>query len=150
MRRTPKYLMSFLMIVAGIVMIGCTPEQVEAFKKLDPATQQVVIRAIQERQAEERQRLSTDCRAAMRAVWPSHLWSWAERIMQRESTSFHAAANSRSTARGCWQLLSSLHADKYSAVGCHVSQWADALCNNKAAYRLYQIAGPSPWRLTNY
>jgi hypothetical protein len=148
-----------------LVGTGCTPAQVEQFLdlgerpfRIETATepQLRVIAALQDQQAQanayylgiiESQRLSTDCVAAMQAVWPPSMHGWAMGIMRRESGFYHAADNPRSTASGCWQLLSGLHADKYAAVGCHVSQAFDALCNNKAAYRLYQLDGKRPWNL---
>jgi hypothetical protein len=167
MVHAPVRTLCAIIIITLTVLVGtgCTPAQVEQFLDLgerpfrvETATepQLNVIRALQDQQAQanayylgiiESRRLSTDCGAAMRAVWPQHLWGWADGIMHRESRHFHAADNPTSSASGCWQLLSSLHADKYAAVGCHVSQWADAVCNNKAAYRLYQLAGKSPWNL---
>lgn len=149
-----------LTIVAAVAIVvalsGCTPQQIAAYKAMAPEDQAKVVAALQDQQDQERRfyegivasrALSTDCYAAMRAVWPAHLHGWASGIISRESGGFHAADNSSSSASGCWQLLSSLHADKYAAAGCHVSQWADALCNNRAAYVLYQQAGSSPWRL---
>jgi hypothetical protein len=132
--------------------------------------QRAVVKALQDRQtayyvgvqrAQEqafyegivRSQQSTSCYGAIRQVWPAHLWSWADGIVKRESGGQPSAANSQSSARGCWQLLSSLHADKYARAGCHVSQWADALCNTRAAWALYNtptksgIAGTSPWNL---
>jgi hypothetical protein len=150
-------------IALFVLLTSCTPAQIAHWKSLGPdpvtaetmtPTQRAVIRHLEQQRrdylaavARHQNSLRTDCGAAMRSVWPRHLWSWADSIMHRESRHQHNAANPRSSARGCWQLLSSLHADKYAAVGCHVSQWSDALCNNKAAYRLYQIAGTSPWAI---
>lgn len=161
-------------LITSLALTACDPNdpiQRQAFYDLNPAVpaeeltvgtmneaQRSVVKALQDRQtayylgiiaAEQQQRasLSTDCVAAMQAVWPAHMHGWAMGIMRRESGLYHAADNPSSSASGCWQLLSGLHADKYAAVGCHVSQAYDALCNNKAAYRLYQLAGTSPWNL---
>jgi hypothetical protein len=161
------------LVVTAISLTACDPNdpvQRQAFYDLNPAVsaedltvgtmneaQRAVVKALQDRQTafylgiiaaeQDRARLSTDCVAAMQAVWPATMHPWALGIMKRESGFYHAAANSSSSARGCWQLLPSLHADKYAAAGCHVSRWADAHCNNRAAYVLYQQAGTSPWRL---
>jgi hypothetical protein len=128
-----------LVLGAVLVLGGCTPAQVATFRTLSPAEQQRVVAALQAPQR------PLDCYGAMERVFPPHTWAWGRKIIYRESTNNPAAANPSSSARGCWQLLSSLHADKYAKAGCHVSQWADAMCNTRAAYVLYQMAGTRPW-----
>jgi hypothetical protein len=153
------------------------PAHVRAFLDLNPdvpaeeltvgtmnEAQRAVVKALQDRQtafyvgvqrAQEqafyegivRSQDSGDCYAEMREVFPASTWSWATSIIRRESGGNPAAANPSSTARGCFQLLSSLHAGRYAAVGCHVSQWASAHCNVRAAHQLYLAAGTSPWNL---
>jgi hypothetical protein len=110
------------------------------------------------RQAEERQRNAfylgiiasqqrpTDCISAMHQVFPASAWSWGQGIIMRESHNQPSAQNPSSSAAGCWQLLA-MHDHRYYAVGCTPAQKYDALCNNKAAYHLYQAAGTSPWSL---
>lgn len=110
------------------------------------------------RQAEERQRNAfylgiiasqqrpSDCISAMHQVFPSNMWGWAEGIIMRESGNDPSADNPYSSAAGCWQMLS-MHDHRYNLVGCTPSDKYDALCNNKAAYTLYQAAGTSPWNL---
>lgn len=98
------------------------------------------------RQAAARTAAPKDCISAMKQVFPSSTWSWGERIIMRESRNNPSAQNSVSSAAGCWQLLS-MHNHRYYAVGCSPAQKYDALCNNKAAYHLYQAAGSSPWRV---
>lgn len=167
-----RFIAIFAVAAIALITSACDPNDpahVRAFFDLNPdvpaeeltvgtmnEAQRAVVKALQDRQtayylgiiaADQRAALSTDCVAAMRAVWPAHLHGWAMGIMRRESGFQHTADNSSSSASGCWQLLSSLHADKYAAAGCHVSQAFDALCNNKAAYVLYQQAGTSPWNL---
>ena len=162
--------LALLLIVPIVALIGAAcdpsdPAQRQAFYDLNPEVgaevtaetlnepQRAVISHLQDQQlrylsalhaAQQRPR---DCYAAMEQVFPPHAWSWGRSIIHRESRNNPSAANPSSTARGCWQLLSSLHAGRYTAVGCHVSQWSDALCNTKAAYELYKVAGTSPWRL---
>lgn len=89
---------------------------------------------------------SADCYGAIRRVWPSSTWSWADSIVRRESNNTPSADNPSSSASGCFQLLS-LHAWRFDAVGCSWGLRYDAVCNAKAAYHLYQAAGSSPWRL---
>lgn len=72
---------------------------------------------------------------------------WFKGIVWRESRNIPSAANPSSTARGCAQLLMSLHSHRYYAVGCTPNDWADPDCNIKAADHLYRQAGSSPWRL---
>jgi hypothetical protein len=143
-----RNLMLTVVVAAGMLLglAACTPEQVAIYNAATPEQQQVIVAEVQRQQAQA-QATSTDCYAAMRAVWPSSMWSWAEGIIHRESRGYHAADNPSSSASGCFQLLQSLHAHRYTAVGCSPAQWSNALCNVKAAYHLYQSAGTSPWRL---
>lgn len=90
---------------------------------------------------------SGPCHAAIDTYWPAGAQAWAHRIVQRESNGIPTAANRRSSARGCWQMLIRLHGRRFTAVGCSPAMWADARCNTLAALNLYQQAGKSPWRL---
>jgi hypothetical protein len=72
---------------------------------------------------------------------------WFKGIVWRESRNTPSAANPSSSARGCAQLLMSLHSHRYYAVGCTPNDWADPDCNIKAADHLYRQAGASPWSL---
>jgi hypothetical protein len=90
---------------------------------------------------------SGPCHAAVDAYWPASSQAWAHRIVQRESRGIPTAANRRSSARGCWQMLVRLHGRRFTAVGCSPAMWSDARCNTLAALNLYQQAGRSPWRL---
>jgi hypothetical protein len=148
-----------LVFLALTVLGGCTPAQIAHWRSLgpDPVTAETMTpeqRAIAEHvQEQQRAWLAAaaarprDCYSAMEKVFPPHTWAWGRSIIHRESRNQPAAANPASTARGCWQLLMSLHSHRFTAVGCSPSQWADPLCNTKAAYHLYQAAGTSPWRL---
>jgi hypothetical protein len=71
---------------------------------------------------------------------------WAVSIAWRESRCQPGARN-RSGASGIFQIELPLHADLFTAVGCSPRSWMDVSCNVAAAFRLYQLAGRSPWRL---
>gem|GEM_PF-5292867 len=119
------------------IALSCTPNEVAAFGTLSPADQQRVLDALA---AEQR---PTDCYGALHH-FPGDR-ATARRIIHRESRNQPAAANPSSSARGCWQLIHSLHSWRYSAVGCSPSQWADPVCSTKAAAHLYRQAGWTPW-----
>ena len=95
---------------------------------------------------------SPTCNAAIDVWWPVQHRAWAKSIVWREAGNQPAAANRRSSARGCWQLLMSLHAHRYNKVGfgCHPGKWANADCNTLAALHLFKQAGKTPWRVTRY
>jgi Transglycosylase SLT domain len=80
--------------------------------------------------------------ALIESVWGSAA-PWAVRIAWRESRCQPNAYN-RSGAEGLFQLLG--HADLLAAVGCP-GRWADASCNIRAAFLLYQESGTRPWAL---
>jgi len=65
----------------------------------------------------------------------------------RESRNNPAAANTRSTARGCWQLLLGTHGRRFAKLGFSTAQWADPDVNTLVALDLYREAGTRPWRL---
>ena len=90
---------------------------------------------------------SVDCYSALDRHWPASSRQWARSIVWRESRNQPTAANPRSTARGCGQLLLSLHGWRFTAVGCSPAEWADPDCNVKAMLHLYREAGTSPWSL---
>ena len=132
-------------LALSVLSTGCLYERHPVWSSLTPE-QQAGVRAHEQKKAAAGS--TSTCLGAMRAVWPQHLWKWGEAIQRRESGLQPRAANPASSARGCWQMLMSLHGKRFTAVGCSPAQWGDALCNNKAAYLLYkQAGGPSPWRL---
>ncbi len=140
----PRRAALLLIAVLGLAGLGaCTPEQVALFQSLSPEDQGRVVAELQRQQAER----PRDCYTAMEQVFPAYAHGWARGIIHRESRNNPSAQNRSSTAAGCFQLLSSLHAGRYTAAGCHVSQWADPVCNTRAAYELFKVAGTSPWRL---
>lgn len=139
-RRTITTLAAAALLVAAGFLSACTPEEVKLFQSLSPAEQQSVADQLFP---------ATGCVEAMHRVWPQSEWAWAERIMWRESNHTPSARNS-SGASGCWQMMLPLHSGIFRSVGCSPADWANALCNNRAAYALFQQAGRSPWVLTNY
>lgn len=143
MTQPRRALLGVLVLILVALGAACTPAQIELFLTLPKEDQDKVVAELQAQQAPR----PTDCYSAMEQVFPAHAHGWARGIIKRESGNRPNAANPSSSARGCWQLLSSLHGDKYAAAGCHVSQWSDPMCNTRAAYVLYQRAGTSPWRL---
>jgi hypothetical protein len=126
-----------VVVIAGTAA-SCTAEQVRWYlEDATPEQRAAVDDAL-------RQSAPTDCVTAQRRWFPEAN-GWGPAIIQRESRNNPGAANARSTARGCWQLLLSLHGHRFHAVGCSPSQWADARCNTLAARHLYMDAGRSPW-----
>jgi len=96
---------------------------------------------------------SPTCNAAIDVWWPAQHRAWAKTIVWREARNLPHAANKRSSARGCFQLLHSLHAGRYNkfrALGCNPSKWHNADCNALAALDLFRQAGRTPWRVTKY
>jgi len=86
-----------------------------------------------------------DCNSAVSSVWPNSLQSRAKRIVWRESRNKATAQNRRSSAAGCFQLLS-MHSRRFSKLGFN---WRtdryDPMANTLVAYDLYRDAGWSPW-----
>jgi hypothetical protein len=96
---------------------------------------------------------SPTCNAAIDVWWPAQHRAWAKTIVWREARNIPSSANKRSSARGCFQLLQSLHAGRYNkfrALGCNPAKWHNADCNALAALDLFRQAGRTPWRVTKY
>ena len=89
---------------------------------------------------------SGSCHAAVDRYWPAQHRAWAHKIVNRESRGIPHAANPRSSARGCFQMLLRYSSPFYRAVGCSNAMWANATCNVRAAYVMFRRAGKSPWR----
>ena len=142
MSKTKKILLAIVSVFTLGLAVGCTPEQVAHFNSLPVAEQNAVIAQIQAAQAAS---TSSDCYQAIDKHWPGDK-ARARSIVWRESRNQPAAANSRSSARGCFQMLS-MHNHRYTAVGCSPAQWSNADCNVRAAAHLYRQAGWSPWNL---
>ena len=132
-------------IFAGLLlMIGltaCSPEQIAIYNSLSPEGKEAV-NAHYRSLAEQR---SHDCYTAIDRHWPGDK-NRARQIVWRESRNQPSAANPRSSARGCFQMLA-MHNHRYSAVGCSPAAWSNSDCNVKAAAHLYRQAGWSPWNL---
>jgi len=126
-----------LIALVALGTVACTPEEQALFRQLTPAQQSAVL---------EQMFPPAGCVEAMERVWPQAHWEWARSIMWRESNHIPTARN-RSGASGCWQLMLPLHANRFRAVGCDPARWADPLCNNRAAFHLFQEAGRAPWKL---
>lgn len=139
--------LTLILLAALGALTACTPEQVHWYlNDATPGEQAAVDQALRERAA-QRSRGSRDCYEAIDRHWPGDK-ARAKKVVWRESRNNPAAANKRSSARGCMQLLAPLHGHRYSAVGCSPSSWANADCGIKAAAHLYREAGWSPWALT--
>ena len=92
-------------------------------------------------------RTARTCNDAIATHWPASSQAWARSIVWREAGNQPGAANRSSSARGCWQLLMSLHAKRFYSVGCTPAQWADPDCNTKVALQLFRSSGTRPWAL---
>jgi hypothetical protein len=90
---------------------------------------------------------SGPCHAAIDAYWPAAWQPWAHGIVNRESRGIPTAANRRSSARGCFQMLLRYSAPFYRAVGCTNYQWSNPTCNVRAALVMRTKHGTAPWRL---
>jgi len=126
------------LVAAVVALAACTPEQQEQFRSLPPDAQRAVLDALAWEPP-------ADCYSAVDRYWPVEHRAWFRGVVWRESRNDPAAANPRSSARGCAQLLMSLHSWRFGAVGCSPSAWADASCNVRAALHLFRDAGRSPW-----
>lgn len=126
-----KKVLIITIALMAVWLTSCTPEQ------------QAAVRA---HLAWEASQQSRDCNQAVDRHWPGDK-ARAKRIVHRESRNNPTAANPRSSARGCMQLLMSLHSHRYTAVGCSPAQWSNPDCNIKAAAHLYRQAGWSPWNV---
>ena len=87
------------------------------------------------------------CHDAVRAYWPAAWQGWAHAIVHRESRGLPSAANARSSARGCFQMLLRYSAPFYRAVGCSNYQWNNATCNVRAALVMRTRHGVWPWKM---
>lgn len=139
---TSKFKRSIIILSLPIIAViaSCTPEEIAIYNTLSPAEKEAVNRHLREKS-------SGDCYSAIDRYWPGDK-ARARQVVWRESRNIPTAANTRSSARGCFQLLHSLHAHRYTAVGCSTSDWGNASCNVRAAAHLYHAAGWQPWALT--
>ena len=133
-------------LVAIGLLSGCNDAERAAFAKLSPADQERVAEAvIAEGQAREaaKARTSRDCNQAIDRHWGGS--ATAKRIAWRESRNNPSAVSPSGTYRGCMQMGLPLHNNKFTAVGCSPSQWANPDCNIKAAKYLHSLVGWSAW-----
>ena len=70
--------------------------------------------------------------------------SWIFTKIERES-GFQPWARNASGASGLFQMMLPMHNKLFVEAGCDPSRWAEARCNARAAFILYQKAGRSPW-----
>jgi len=127
--------------ISMIALIGaaaCQPQEQAIFNSLTHT---------QQKSAQTSMARSKDCYTAVSKHWPTSLHGWARRIVWRESRNTPSAANPRSSARGCFQMLLRYSSPFYRKVGCNNYMWANPDCNAKAAYQMYKVAGKSPWRV---
>jgi hypothetical protein len=122
-------------VTTALVTPACTPEEVAMFSTLAPPQQSGVLIGLQRH---------TSCHDAIDRLWPASSRAWAHRIVNRESHGIATAQNRRSSAAGCWQLLS-MHAWRFKATGSSWAQRYEAVANTLAALHLYRAAGASPW-----
>lgn len=135
-------LLALPILLVPVLLSACTPNQVSLFQSLTPQQQDAVVAHMRSRPAPSR-----DCYEAIDKHWPASSRSWARSIVWRESRNNPSAANSRSSARGCWQLLLGTHSGRFNKLGFSPSQWANPDINTLVALDLYYAAGTSPWRL---
>lgn len=90
---------------------------------------------------------SGPCHAAVDTYWPAQWRNWAHYVVNRESRGLPHAANPRSSARGCFQMLLRYSAPFYRAVGCSNYQWNNATCNVRAALVMRTRHGVRPWAM---
>jgi len=136
-------------VLLASTVAACTPAQ-KAWCLADRERCTAAIAAMNSHAAwrAQQSRPSATCYEAIDRHWPAATAEWFKGVVWRESRNIPTAANSSSSARGCAQLLMSLHSHRYTAVGCSPTQWANPDCNIRAALHLYREAGASPWALT--
>jgi hypothetical protein len=130
-----------MIALVGVTGTACLPNEQAIFDSLTPVQQSSIS------QHEASKTASRDCYQAIAKHWPAGLQPWARKIVWRESRNIPSAANPRSSARGCFQMLLRYSNPFYKKVGCNNYMWANPDCNAKAAYQMYKVAGKSPWRV---
>lgn len=135
----------FTLVVSAMVATACTPEQILAITRMSPEQVVEVEACLAEPTCFEQVSPAKTCREAADRYWPKSSRGWVDKTLHAESRGDHRAANKASTARGCMQLLQSLHSWRYREVGCDPSDWNRPGCNVLAALHLYNEQGPRPW-----
>lgn len=146
-----------LAVLAAFTITGCKDWQVAGYlhtMEHGTAEEKVAVDAAVQQWKDETAflqavaaRRSTDCYGAIAKHWPAGSQSWARSIVNRESGNNPAAANPSSSARGCFQLMLSVHAGRFTKLGYSTSQWSNPDVNTLVALDLYRDAGTAPWRL---
>lgn len=136
---------TILAALAALTLTACTPAQQAAWKAMSPQERENYVAHLEGRPPYETASMgeSVDCYAALDRHWPASSRQWARGIVARESGGDPRAQNPRSSAAGCFQLLS-MHAHRVPG------GWGnryDADANTLAALDLYREAGTSPWSL---
>lgn len=139
--RRAAVLGALLLVVVGA---SCSPVQQAWWN--DPSVPKETKDSVKAYYA-ERNAASSDCYEAIDRHWPASSREWARGIVWRESKNQPGAANPRSSARGCWQLLLGTHSGRFTKLGYSPSQWSDPDVNTLVALDLYRAAGTSPWAM---
>lgn len=137
------------LLAATIILAACTPTATCDQACADTVNTAIVARANLDAAANAGDRAAIE--QVIREEWAGsgEPESWMFAIVWRESN-FLPWAHNREGASGIFQLMLPMHDDKFLAVGCQPSQWAEARCNARAARHLYDIAGRSPWYLPGW
>ena len=126
-------------LLIALTASACTPAMQGAWRAMSPAERDAY--ALRQRW---QRRLLPGARPALAGVVTA-VGSQHRRPRIRQTRA--GGGEPRSTARGCWQLLLSLHSGRFSKLGYSPSQWADPDVNTLVALDLYREAGTSPWSL---
>jgi hypothetical protein len=127
----PKFLLVAAAIVAASTVLPVTTANAAPAKPAAPA----------------HAGYSGACHAAVDTYWPAAWRGWAHQIVHRESRGIATAANPRSSARGCFQMLLRYSSPFYRAVGCSNAMWSNATCNVRAALVMRTKHGTWPWKM---
>lgn len=102
--------------LTALTLTACTPAQQAAWKSMSPQERENYVAHVEGRPPYETADMgeSADCYSALDRHWPASSRQWARSIIWRESRNQPTAANPSSTARGCGQLLLSLHGWRFT------------------------------------
>lgn len=107
---------AILAALTALTVTACTPAQQAAWKAMSAQERENYVAHIEGRPPYETADMgeSADCYSALDRHWPASSRQWARSIIWRESRNQPTAANPSSTARGCGQLLLSLHGWRFT------------------------------------
>ena len=143
---TRRILLALVAVFTLVLATGaCTPAQINIWNRLNPSQQRAVAHAMNQQRGGGG---GGSCHDAVNAVWPAGLQGWAHKIVDRESGGNPGSQNNHSSAAGCFQIVRGTW--NSNSNGIPWSSRYDATANVRVALMLYQNAGTSPWRLTNY